>query len=226
MHAEYLHAINVNKRKRSVDFVLEEIKTKGIEFDTIAVRGFSGTSVGSMVAYLLDKPLCYIRKKEELCCSCNRVEFDDNDKIGRFLIIDDLIDSGNTATQIIKSVMEHDSEAECVGSVLYRTRYYYPRKNLFELIGMELAPPPPKPEEKLPETLNDLDFSVRSMVALDFETCSLNSSYPPYITSGPITVRDFRYTPPDFIKQDSDFSDTFSNYDKVSKLLKDNFTKK
>lgn len=163
MHAEYLHAINPEKRQRAVNFVLDLIKGKKLQFDTIAVRGFSATSIGSMVAYLLEKPLCYIRKEEESCNSCNRVEYDQS--IGKFLIIDDLVCSGNTVKQIIEQALKKDYKAECIGVALYRDRMFFSPEDLEKgyRILCKSSPSIPKVSEIIP-------------VAIDMETTPLNSS--------------------------------------------------
>jgi orotate phosphoribosyltransferase-like protein len=94
---------------------------KKYKIGTIAVRGVSGISIGSVVSYLTKIPLCVIRKEKEDKHSFYNVEYND-DLISSFnyCIIDDLIDSGNTIESIIAKMKETDNRFNLIRIYLYR----------------------------------------------------------------------------------------------------------
>lgn len=93
---------------------------KKIEFDAIAFTGLSGAVLASAVALKLNKLLYCVRKQGE-----NRhSDYDVEGPLGalRYIIIDDLIQTGGTLRRIIKQVRKHsaDCPATLVGIWLYR----------------------------------------------------------------------------------------------------------
>lgn len=107
-------------------------------FNAIAVCGHSSLILGSLVAYRMKLPLLAVRKdRDDHCADSSRVNgaFPRN---CRFLILDDLISSGDTVKGIAKAVYKVADEvgkrqkkvyeAECVGALLYhdinRTKYW------------------------------------------------------------------------------------------------------
>jgi len=127
-HASHLsHVVEVKRRKVAVQFVLNEIKSRKLQFDTIAVCGVSGLGIGPIVAFKLGKSLCVVRKGEK-AHSPYKVESEGT--MGQYIIIDDLIDSGTTVRKIIKAVREDANKyghnvRTCVGALLYDTQDTY-----------------------------------------------------------------------------------------------------
>jgi adenine/guanine phosphoribosyltransferase-like PRPP-binding protein len=93
------------------------IKRKGIDFDTIAVRGHSGMLMGAPLAMQTKKKLIFIRKKGDKSHSGNTVEgWGRKQKI---LIVDDFICSGSTIKAAYKAIIENCDDCEVVGILLY-----------------------------------------------------------------------------------------------------------
>lgn len=82
------------------------------QFDAIAVRGVSGLLSGPILALALNKGLIVVRKDKEPRHSHNMVEGDKS--AAKYVIVDDLIDSGETVKEIIENVYRW-SQAECIG---------------------------------------------------------------------------------------------------------------
>lgn len=80
---------------------------KKYDYDSIAVRGVSGLLIGPMLASACKKTLIVVRKEKANgleCHSYNQVEGDAAAR--RYIIVDDLVDSGHTASTIIESVKD------------------------------------------------------------------------------------------------------------------------
>lgn len=123
MHAEYLKSIfDVRLRNRTVAAIAKLLKDKKIKYDAIAVTGVSGITMGSMVAFHLKKRLVIVRKNigGEATHSWIKVEHTERGKLMRYIVIDDLIDSGDTINRIINSIeLECGNDVKCAGVVLY-----------------------------------------------------------------------------------------------------------
>ena len=102
--------------KQVVDRLVQILRRKNApEFDAIACCGCSGFLVAPAVALRLKKNLIIIRKSIANCHSRLLVEGPLNTK--KYIIIDDLIDKGNTIKKILKA-MEYENSI-CVGIYLY-----------------------------------------------------------------------------------------------------------
>ena len=86
------------------------------EFDSIACCGISGLMVVPQIAELLNKHILIIRKKNDKCYSDFIME---GVNPGRYIIVDDLICSGNTYRYITKSISNEYSRTQCVGLYCY-----------------------------------------------------------------------------------------------------------
>jgi adenine/guanine phosphoribosyltransferase-like PRPP-binding protein len=89
---------------------------KGHQFDAIAFRGMSGALVAPSLALRLNKTLLMVRKDKETH-SYYQVEGDWAAR--RYVIVDDLIDSGETVATIFEQIRGFASEAICIGIVRY-----------------------------------------------------------------------------------------------------------
>src|SRR5688500_5050002 len=94
-----LRGLNGQYLIKVVNRIVREIESW--DFDAIAVCGTSGLLVGPSVAMMMDKEIIVVRKKEDKAHSCFRVE---NKYAGRFIFLDDLIDSGNTLNHVINAI--------------------------------------------------------------------------------------------------------------------------
>lgn len=91
-----------------------------IEYDTIAFRGMSGALYASALALATGKNLIMVRKSGAETHSGYGVEgFADAQ---RYLIVDDLIDSGSTCRAIERGIEDFAPNAVCVGG-LFLSQY-------------------------------------------------------------------------------------------------------
>jgi len=82
-------------------------------FDSIAFRGMSGAIIAPIIATKLKKNLIMVRKREATSHSVSRVEGFSKSK--RYVIVDDFVESGETAANIYYEVKDFAPKAECVG---------------------------------------------------------------------------------------------------------------
>lgn len=103
MHTVYLNqALGLKERKQTVKKLCECIKKSGIKFDSIAFTGMSGALIAPLVAYKLKKNLVMVRKPSDENHSNMTVEAEN---VGnRYIIIDDLIFSGKTIINLVKTM--------------------------------------------------------------------------------------------------------------------------
>lgn len=112
------------------------------QFDSIACCGTSGLMVVPQVAELLNKNIILIRKKNEKCYSNFTIE---GVKPFRYIILDDLICSGNTVRHIRRTIENEYSKTKCIGLYCYMPQecaYKMDTLNLFQRdFGMPLLNP-------------------------------------------------------------------------------------
>jgi adenine/guanine phosphoribosyltransferase-like PRPP-binding protein len=94
-----------------VSLAIEALKNR--RFDSLAFRGLSGAVIAPPVALALHKNLIMVRKPEEPTHSDFPVEGNRSSK--KYIIIDDFVSSGKTATSIIQAVTEFAPQAKCLG---------------------------------------------------------------------------------------------------------------
>jgi adenine/guanine phosphoribosyltransferase-like PRPP-binding protein len=91
-----------------------------VDFDVIAFRGMSGAAVCYPIQYKTGIPIINVRKPSEPSHGCG-VEGPIGLEINRYIIVDDLIDTGVTIQSIIDALETRNIAAEkCVGIVLYQ----------------------------------------------------------------------------------------------------------
>ena len=115
--AEAFHGTGLKRLRAKVTRM---IRDSGVEFDAIAFRGVSGSLLGPLVATAMGKGLIYIRKKVD----SHRSYDVEGCVTQRYIIIDDLIDSGKTIHSIREAIEKRardcgDPPATCVGVFLY-----------------------------------------------------------------------------------------------------------
>jgi orotate phosphoribosyltransferase-like protein len=113
-HAEYLSRIirteNLRKTLKDTRKVLEKL-----QFDAIAFRGMSGAMLAPTLALRMNKTLLMVRKGTENSHSTRPVEGDKAAR--RYVIVDDLVDSGCTVRAICDEVKTFAPYALCIGVV-------------------------------------------------------------------------------------------------------------
>lgn len=91
--------------RKVVYAMAKQIKESGIKFEVIAFTGVSGALVGPALAMKLNKTCAVVRRSNDDCHSTYSVEGPTGPF--RYIIVDDLIDSGRTIHRIQEAVLEH-----------------------------------------------------------------------------------------------------------------------
>ena len=108
--------LNHKIRNKIILQCIKDIKKNNINFDTIACSGTSGLLTVPQISELLKKNILVVRKKKEKSYSPFRYEGPIPNK---YIIIDDLICSGETIKHINKTIREDCPTAECVGVYIF-----------------------------------------------------------------------------------------------------------
>ena len=108
----------------NIDSALDTIKKGNLDFTSIAVIGVSGTIFGSIVAYKLGVPLAVIRKSRVKTASIFNIECEDLSFLKKYLVIDDLVDTGKTMKYLRRKIREsfyktYNEYPFCAGIYLY-----------------------------------------------------------------------------------------------------------
>jgi adenine/guanine phosphoribosyltransferase-like PRPP-binding protein len=92
-----------------------------VKFQTIVCTGLSGVIFASPLSIMMNKQLIVIRKESDTKhASFNGIEKNCHaDKIGKYVIVDDLIDSGRTIKRIKEIMAGCFENATHVGTYLY-----------------------------------------------------------------------------------------------------------
>jgi adenine/guanine phosphoribosyltransferase-like PRPP-binding protein len=126
----YLDRILNNKEyMNNLNWLIRNIKKSKIDFDFIATSGLSGNAFGPFIAAKLNKKIGVIRKSKEKSHSNtagiyymdgkNNIDWHEN----KYIIIDDLIESGNTIRKMINYISTNMHKTNCVGIFLYGEQY-------------------------------------------------------------------------------------------------------
>jgi adenine/guanine phosphoribosyltransferase-like PRPP-binding protein len=108
--------LNHKARKKLVIQTVINLRRLNLPFDSIVCSGISGMLVAPQVCELLDKHLVIIRKENESRYSDFIIE---GVSPSRFIILDDLICSGNTIKYITSTLQEENPLAVCLGAYFY-----------------------------------------------------------------------------------------------------------
>jgi hypoxanthine phosphoribosyltransferase len=107
------------------------ILKKKLKFNCLAATGNSGNLLAGALSYKLGLPLLIVRKNNDHCHDDLKVNGFRPDEVVRYLIIDDLVSSGNTVRRIMDQIKaagereraevsyENSPIPECVGILLY-----------------------------------------------------------------------------------------------------------
>lgn len=107
--------LNHKVRNKIIIKAVCDLRKINNQFDTIACCGVSGLMVVPQIAELLNKHILIIRKNEK-CYSDFPME---GVAPFRYIIIDDLVCSGNTIKHIKHTIYEDSPKAYCVGVYCY-----------------------------------------------------------------------------------------------------------
>lgn len=108
--------LNHKLRNKIIIKAVCDLRKISDEFDSIACCGASGLMVVPQIAELLDKHIILVRKDSEYRYSDFSIE---GVSPYRYIIIDDLICSGNTVRNIKRHIQEEHSRSKCVGVYCY-----------------------------------------------------------------------------------------------------------
>ena len=109
------HVLNHKERNSIIIKAVCKLRKITDSFDSIACCGISGLMVVPQIAELLNKHIIIVRKQEK-CYSEFRTE---GVAPFRYIIVDDLICSGQTIKNIKKTLKEEYARSHCVGAYCY-----------------------------------------------------------------------------------------------------------
>jgi hypothetical protein len=108
--------LNHKVRNKIIIKAVCDLRKISDQFDSIACCGTSGLMVVPQVAELLNKNIVLIRKQNEKCYSNFAIE---GVKPFRYIILDDLICSGDTVRHIQRTIDDEYRRTECIGLYCY-----------------------------------------------------------------------------------------------------------
>jgi adenine/guanine phosphoribosyltransferase-like PRPP-binding protein len=111
-HVGYLrNLLPTDALRKTIEAAVRVLELR--DFDAIAFQGMSGALIAPALALKLDKNLLMVRKQGNNTHSTYSVEGDAAAE--RYVIVDDLVDTGSTVMRIIQKVAEFAPQAECIG---------------------------------------------------------------------------------------------------------------
>ena len=112
--------LDPRKRQDTIQWLVDTLKPHVDKFDAIVVCGASGMLLAS-VADVLHKNLILVRKSSDDSHSTVPVE---GPRDGRYIILDDMIDTGHTIQWMYDTMFSFNQYATCVGIVLYHLQHH------------------------------------------------------------------------------------------------------
>lgn len=111
------HTVKILNHKHRQEMIKNAVKILSkYDFDGIACTGVSGLMVVPQLCEILDKNIIVVRKIKETRYS----PFDyEGVPPKKYIIVDDLVSSGNTVQRILQLFKEEIPSAECVGYYSY-----------------------------------------------------------------------------------------------------------
>jgi orotate phosphoribosyltransferase len=133
------HVLNHKERNKIIIKAVCDLRKISDTFDSIACCGVSGLMVVPQIAELLQKHIIVVRKGEK-CYSEFRTE---GVAPFRYIILDDLICSGDTVKRIKKTLKEEYARSICQGVYCYLPyeSAYRPDENGSKLCQRDLGMP-------------------------------------------------------------------------------------
>lgn len=96
----------------------------GAPFDALAFTGLSGAALSFPVSLLANVPLLAVRKDGDGTHASTSLE--GPIKVNTYMILDDLVASGNTVRRIVAKIAEKRPHARCVGILMWNDGWQYP----------------------------------------------------------------------------------------------------
>lgn len=130
MSASYLSSVLTPERVRLVVPKLIEminLHTPSDDYDAIALRGLSGALIAPIVAMQLEKNIVAVRKGES---SHSQHALEGRSEAG-YIIIDDLISSGDTVREILQTMRKYRPASKCRAIYLYH-EYQFQFQSYFD----------------------------------------------------------------------------------------------
>lgn len=110
------HVLNHKIRTKIIIKAVCDLRKISDEFDSIACCGSSGLMVVPQVAELLNKNIVLVRKEQEKRYSNFAIE---GIAPFRYIILDDLICSGDTIRHIQRTIKDEHPRSKCIGLYFY-----------------------------------------------------------------------------------------------------------
>jgi adenine/guanine phosphoribosyltransferase-like PRPP-binding protein len=114
------------------------IRGSGVTFNALAFSGYSGAFVAAPLSLALKKPMVMVRKVGEATHGIYPYRVIGPTVVRSYVIVDDLIDSGRTVTNILEAMKEAYPTAECRGVFLYNCLNYQDEQALREKVPADI----------------------------------------------------------------------------------------
>ena len=135
IYSTYLHPVlSIEARKSIINFVIDSLNNIK-NYDVILVSGASGLLVGPIVSHLLEKPIGIIRKTQDGEPRHSWRVYEGIEYYGKYVIVDDLVDSGETLKRIVDVSESRNPSAKCAGLIMYNQSNCYNDKIDNEIIN-------------------------------------------------------------------------------------------
>lgn len=109
--------------KKRLSIAVKKIKPHLNKFDSIVVRGTSGTIFGGALSLRINKPLFVVRKAGESSHADSIIS--GIGKVGRYLFVDDFAATGTTRKTCIETLVEHKVPMKNhIGDLYYNDGWY------------------------------------------------------------------------------------------------------
>lgn len=119
MGGEYFYTA-VDKKSRTV-IVHEAISQLAkVKFDGFICRGRSGLAIGSILAYLMNKELVIVNKKEVKSHDFGPITVGPRARLSKLIFVDDFISDGDTFKACESALKAWNDEVKIVGIYLYK----------------------------------------------------------------------------------------------------------
>jgi orotate phosphoribosyltransferase-like protein len=112
--------MNRAERKELVEACLARLGRE--YFDTIAFSGISGSSIGFILAQLMDKEIISVRQPGVERRAGSQYNEEGYRHALRYVVVDDLISTGTTVARVIRGVRKIAPQAELIGVLVYYNR--------------------------------------------------------------------------------------------------------
>jgi len=109
------HVLNHKTRNKIIIKAICDLRKISDQFDSIACCGVSGLMVVGQIAELLNKNIIIVRKDEKRYSEFRT----EGASPLRYVVIDDLVCSGNTIKHISRVIKDEYPRARCVGAYMY-----------------------------------------------------------------------------------------------------------